>query len=220
MPAEKGDADGARTPSASCSRSALLRSSTGSSSRIVYSALDVKSWMQASPSVEAARPGVCPGCGAASRAPGARLGLHGHGVRDRQLRGPPSVDAASTTQVLVCRRYRCVGCGAVIVVVPRGIAPRKHYGHAAITFALALWAIAGRPAAAVRRRVCAWPVSGATATGWRTLRRWTDDAGVALGLDDRRVAAARAAQIAAGRAPPPIAGPAWELAYAGGAAMP
>jgi hypothetical protein len=105
----------------------------------------------------------------------------------------------------------------VVVVVPRGIARRRHYGHAAIAFALALWALAGEPAAAVRRRVCAWPLLGAAATGWRTLRRWADAAGQTLGLDGRR-AAARAAQIAAGRAPPMIAGPIWELAYAGGAA--
>lgn len=176
--------------------------------------------MHSPPSVEAARPGVCPGCGAASRLPGSRLGLHGHGVRERQLRGPPSVDAVSTTQVLVCRRYRCVGCGAVILVVPRGVAPRRHYGHASIALALALWALAGQPLAAVRRRVCAWPVTGAASTGWRTLRRWAGAARDAVGLDDRRAAAARAAQIAAGRAPPTIAGPAWELAYAGGAAMP
>jgi hypothetical protein len=130
------------------------------------------------------------------------------------------VDAASTTQVLVCRRYRCVGCGAVVTVVPRGVARRRHYGHAAIAFALALWALAGQPAAAVRRRVCAWPVAGAAATGWRTVRRWADAARTALGLGDRRAAAARAAQTAAGRAPPLIAGPVWELAYAGGAAMP
>ena len=176
--------------------------------------------MQSPPSVEGARPGQCPGCGAASRPPGAGLGLHGHGLRDRQLRGPPAADAAATTQVLACRRYRCTGCGAVVLVVPRGVAPRRHYGHAAIAFALALWALGGAPAAAVRRRVCAWPVTGAAATGWRTLRRWADAARTALGLADRRAAAARAAQIAAGRAPPRIAGPVWELAYAGGAAMP
>jgi len=192
--------------------------STSRTTRIVYSALDVKGWRASPPSVEGVRPGVCPGCGAASRPAGGALGLHGHGLRDRQLRGPPDVDAEPTTIVLACRRYRCVGCGAVITVVPRGVAPRKHYGQAAIAMALALWALAGQPAAAVRRRVCAWSVTGAAATGWRTLRRWADTARRALG-GDRRAAAARAAQIAAGRAPPMIAGPVWAQAFAGGSAM-
>ena len=48
------------------------------------------------------------------------------------------MDGTPTTLVLVCRRYRCIRCGAVLLVVPRGIAPRKHYGFAAIAMALAL----------------------------------------------------------------------------------
>jgi hypothetical protein len=198
-----------------------VRNSTSRSSRIVHSGLDVKSWLTSPPSVDAARPGACPGCHRASRPPGRALGLHGHGLRDRQLRGPPDAEAAATTQILVCRRYRCTACGAVIIVVPRGVAPRRHYGHAAIAFALALWALAGTPAAGVRRRVCAWAVTGAAGTRWRALRRWADAAGQTLGISgDRRAAAARAAQMAAGRAPPTVTGPVWILAYAGGAAMP
>ena len=106
------------------------------------------------------------------------------------------------------------------MVAPRGVARRRHYGHAAIALALALWAVAGDTAATVRRRVCDWPIRGAAATGWRTLHRWADAARAELGIDARRVAAARAAQLAAGRAPPQLAGPLSELAYAGGATMP
>lgn len=106
------------------------------------------------------------------------------------------------------------------MVVPRGVEPRRHYGRAAIALALGLWALAGEPARAVRQRVCAWPVAGAAATGWPTLRRWADACGQALGLGKGRAAAGRFAQIAAGRAPPLITGPVWSLAYAGGAAMP
>ena len=43
--------------------------------------------------------------------------------------------------MIACRRYRCVSCGAILTVVPRGVAPRRHYGHAAIAMALTLWAI-------------------------------------------------------------------------------
>lgn len=194
--------------------------STQSSSRIVYSALDVKHWVHGPPTVEAARPGTCPGCDAASRPPGCPLGLHGHGVRTRQLRGPAAADAPSTTQVLTCRRYRCTRCRAVIIVVPRGVVPRRHYGAAAIALAFALWALAGQSAAAVRRRVCAWPIQGLATRGWCTLRRWAAAARADHGGLAPRAAAARAAQVAAGRAPPPIEAPIWELAYAGGAAMP
>jgi len=197
---------------------------TKSISLIVYRALDVKIWMQRPPTVEEARPGSCPRCEAASRPPGDRLGLHGHGLRDRQVRGPLAIDAPSTTAVIACRRYLCTSCGAVLTVVPRGIEPRRHYGRAAICLALALWAVAGQPTAAVQRRVCAWTTPTST-TSWRALRRWAlavasgawswcGTAGLAS-----RAAAARAAQIAAGRAPPSTSGPIWELAYAGGAAI-
>ncbi|HEY4180213.1 MAG TPA: DUF6431 domain-containing protein, partial [Kofleriaceae bacterium] len=93
--------------------------------------------MASLPTVEAARPSACV-CGVPSREPGRGLGLHGHGVRERQLRGPAAAGPPMTA-TLVCRRYRCTSCGAVLLVVPRGVAPRKHYGYAAIAMALTLW---------------------------------------------------------------------------------
>lgn len=193
-------------------------------SLIVYRALDVKKWLQRPPTVEEARPGRCPGCDAAGRPIGGRLGLHGHGLRDRQLRGPLAVGDVATEAVIACRRYRCTTCGAVVTVVPRGIEPRRHYGRAAICMALALWALAGWSALAVRARIGTY--RNPLATSWRTLRRWAAAAGAgawswcggAAGLAPR-AAAARAAQIAAGRAPPTTPGPIWEQAYAGGAAL-
>lgn len=192
-------------------------------SLIVHRELDVKIWLHRPPSVEEARPGRCPRCDAAGRPTGGRLGLHGHGLRDRQVRGPLAIDAASTTAVIACRRYLCVGCGAVLTVVPCGIEPRRHYGRAAICMALAMWALAGEPTVAVRKRVGAWP---SDAPSWRTLRQWAATAAsgawtwciTAAGLEPR-AAAVRAAQIAAGRAPPMTPGPVWEQAYAGGAAL-
>ena len=193
-------------------------------SLIVHRALDVKIWMQRPPTVEEARPGRCPRCDAAGRPLGGPLGLHGHGVRDRQVRGPLEITAASTTSVIACRRYLCVGCGAVLTVVPRGIEPRRHYGRAAICLALALWALGGQPTTVVRDRVGAWP--SREATSWRTIRRWGAAiasgawswCAAATGLSPR-AAAARAAQIAAGSAPTSTPGPVWALAYAGGAAL-
>lgn len=40
--------------------------------------------------------------------------------------------------------------GAILTVVPHGLAPRRHYGHAAVAMALTLWAIAGESAATGR----------------------------------------------------------------------
>ena len=191
---------------------------------IVYRFLDVKNWLRRTPTVEEARPGQCPRCAAAGRPVGGPVGLHGHGLRDRQVRGPPEIGAASTTSVIASRRYVCTACGAVVTVVPRGIEPRCHYGRAAICLALSLWALGGQPTTTVRDRVGSWP--SREATSWRSLRRWAAAAAAAAwpwcraaaGLE-ARAAAARAGQIAAGRAPPGTPGPIWEQAYAGGAAL-
>lgn len=200
-----------------------MKSPTRSHSHIVHHALGVKSWLAVPPSAADARPGACSVCDAPSRPPGIRLGLHGHGVRERQLRGPPEPDAPSTTVVVICRRYRCTSCGAILLVVPRGVAPRRHYGHAAIAMALALWAIVGAPVAEVRRRVCAWQVTREAPGRWLSLRRWAASARVALGLAGFSLdaAAARAAQLAMGRAPPGVrTAPREAQAFAGGGAMP
>jgi hypothetical protein len=130
--------------------------------------------MAAPPSVDEARPGRCPVCGVASRPVGGPLGLWGHGGRERQQRGPSGPDAAPTVEVVRVRRYRCVPCGALITVAPRDVEPRRHYSRPAIALALAVWSLAAQPAAAVRRRISPWRVTGATAAaeGWVALRRW------------------------------------------------
>lgn len=185
--------------------------------------LDVKGWLAAPPSVESARPGACVVCGEASRPVGGGLGLHGHGLRDRQLRGPLAPGDPPTWVVIACRRYECTACGAILIVVPRGVAPRRHYGHAAIAMAFALWAIAHEPVAEIRRRVCAWRISHDAPTRWPTLTRWARSARDASGdaSISLATAAARAAQIAIGRASPHLRHePRWAQAFAGGSAMP
>jgi len=162
-------------------------------------------------------------CGASSRPVGGRLGLHGHGLRDRQLCGPPDAARTPTWIVIACRRYLCTSCGAILTVVPRGVAPRRHYGHAAIAMALTLWAIAHEPEADIRRRVCARRISVESPARWPTLARWARAARVELGAAalSLKDAAARAAQIAIGRAPPVLRrAPRWAQAFAGGSAMP
>jgi hypothetical protein len=207
-------------PSASSSRSFHLTEPTRSPPRILHHALDVKRWIAARPSVAAARPGACPACGAPSQPLGGPLGLHGHGLRDRQVCGPAEAEGRPGWIVIACRRYRCVHCGAVLTVVPRGIAPRRHYGHAAIAMALALWAIAGRPSGEVRELVCARRIRLDPARRWPTLTRWARAAAI-VAPGGLRAAAARVAQIAIGRAPPALRGaPRWAQAFAGGSCMP
>lgn len=110
-----------------------------------------------------------------------------------------------------------------MTVVPRGVAPRRHYGHAAIAMALALWAIVGAPVADIRRRVCAWQQSHEEPSQWPTLRRWARAARDAIGDASLalEIAAARIAQQAIGRAPPEARHvPRWAQAHAGGSVMP
>lgn len=154
---------------------------------------------------------------------GGGLALHGHGLRDRQLRGPLDPDGPATLIVIACRRYECTACGAILTVVPRGVAPRRHYGHAAIAMAFALWAIMHEPIGEVRRRVCAWRISHDAPTRWPALARWAHSARAAFGDASMTLvaAAARAAQVAIGRTPPHLRhGPRWAQAFAGGSAMP
>jgi hypothetical protein len=140
---------------------------------VVHSNLDVNFWAAAPPSVEAARPGRCPRCGAASRPPGAALVLHGHGIRARQVRGPRTVRGAPATITITARRFLCQACRAVITVVPRGVVRHRHFAGSAIALALFLFGVLGRTASAVQRAISGW---GDGASSWRTLTRWIDAA--------------------------------------------
>lgn len=74
---------------------------------------------------------------------------------------------------VVCRRYRCLACGAILLVVPRGILRSRLYSGGAIALALALWGVEGLAPAEVRTRVSPWRIVGAAAAaGWASLRRW------------------------------------------------
>jgi hypothetical protein len=142
--------------------------------RIVQAELDVKRWMQRPPTVEEVRPGRCPACEAASRPAGGALGLHGHGLRERHQWGPGEFGTAGVLMALLARRYQCQPCGAIVMVVPRGLLPRRLYSAGAVALALALWGVAGLAPAKVRGRVSPFAIVGATAAvGWASLRRWS-----------------------------------------------
>jgi len=142
--------------------------------RIVQAALDVKRWLVDPPGVDEARPGRCPACAAPSRPVGGALGLHGHGLRERHQWGPVELGAAAVLIAVLARRYQCQACGAVVMVVPRGIVGRRLYSASAIALALTLYGVAALAPGEVRRRVSPLRIVGATAAaGWASLRRWS-----------------------------------------------
>ncbi|MFS8065945.1 MAG: hypothetical protein ACMG6S_06200 [Byssovorax sp.] len=141
--------------------------------RVLQSEIRLKSWIAQTPTVAEARPAACPGCKAASCPVGGRIQIHGHGLRERQVRGPLGPGEEAVVVGVPGRRYRCMVCGAVILVVPREVLPRRQYSAAAIGFALALWGLVKATALAVRLQISPSTVIGFDAiTGWVTLRRW------------------------------------------------
>ena len=181
---------------------------------MIRSAISVKSWLRQTPTVEQVRPSVCVGCGAAGRPAGAGLGLHGHGLRLRQFRGPPSVGAPPRITVLPVRRYQCQHCPAVLTVVPSETVPRRHYAATAIALALALFGLCGRSHSQVRAAVSSDATVGVSATRrWSTLSRWVDAVAArrlfpsmpAMPTEvDRCDIAARAAMAIGAHAPPSL----------------
>jgi hypothetical protein len=72
------------------------------------------------------------------------------------------------------RRYACLACDAILVVVPRGVGRGARYSLPAIASALALWGYARSPAAAVRAATSAARARGfASPEQWSSLRRWS-----------------------------------------------
>lgn len=147
-----------------------------SESRFVQSAIDFKSWISATPSVDQLRPGSCPACGTASRPPGKALALHGHGKRERQLWGPVDPEAPPEVTTIFVRRYLCQRCDAVITVGPKAVLRKRLYSAGAVGLAFALWALSGLSAPEVRKLIKPGSAVGAAAARtWLTLRRWARD---------------------------------------------
>jgi hypothetical protein len=98
--------------------------------------------------------------------------LHGHGQRERQLRGPLAPGEAPALCGLFLRRYRCTICKALCTVGPRELLTQRLYSVSAIGWGLALFGVLGLAAAAVRQRVSPWAIWGTSARRWPTLLRW------------------------------------------------
>src|SRR5580693_3207283 len=125
---------------------------------VIQSAIDLKSWIGRTPTVAEARPAACLGCKAASCPVGGRIQLHGHGVRERQVRGPPGPGEDAAVVVITGRRYRCVPCGAVLLRVSPATALGFH--------AMAGWVTLRRWAKAVKQKhlFSSVPAAGPSAT--------------------------------------------------------
>lgn len=179
-------------------------------SRLIHSCLDLKFWEHVVPEVEAVRPAQCVGCGAASRCPGQALTVVGHGVRERQLRGPREPGAKPEELTISQRRFRCLKCGVVMVVAPAQVLRYRLFSSVAIVSALVLYGVDLVTAARVRRLISPWQVMGAAAAQtWKTLGRWlaAAQANTLLPLTRTlpprpRAAASAAAWMLAALAPP------------------
>ena len=148
----------------------------------------ISAWIRALPSVDAVRPPRCPRCEASSRPVGRRLNLVGHGRRSLVLFGAVELENEPGFIDLVCRRYRCLVCTAVCLVVPRGVVAGRRYLMPAIGVALALWSLRLLPPDEVRRRLSPFLLTGASATGWASLRRWARAYGTGDGTLRERAA--------------------------------
>ena len=98
--------------------------------------------------------------------------LHGHGLVERQQRGPAEAGEEPVCAGILGRRYRCTACKTVMRVLLASSVPRKHFSGAAIAMALALWGLGGKSAREVREQVSDQKILGAGARGWRSLGRW------------------------------------------------
>jgi hypothetical protein len=161
------------------------------------------------PTTDEARPRTCPRCGQPAFE-GGEVWIHGHGVVQRQQRGPEAPGKVPVKREVACRRYRCKACTAVLTVVPASALARKHFSAAAMALALTLWGLCGWSAAQVRAVVGGQLPPEGKPRGWRTLARWARqvaDGKLWASLESRakgapRQVAARAAQALCGWAPP------------------
>ncbi|KYF72183.1 hypothetical protein BE17_21175 [Sorangium cellulosum] len=103
--------------------------------------------------------------------------MRGHGLRERQVYGPLEAGGVAQQVTVQARRYRCRACRAVVVVVPRGLLPRRRrlYSAAAIGWVLARIGLDGATTPAVRGEVCCSTILGvAAAERWLAPSRWIE----------------------------------------------
>lgn len=131
---------------------------------------DVESWTDTPPLLDRVRPRCCVKCGSSAWL-GSKRRIVSHGRRLRRVLRWSSSSGAQPIWVTALR-FRCTveGCGAVMLVVPRDVAPGRHYSAPAIGMAVCLWAYGSRPAHGRAERP-ARPSSPAH-RAWAQPRRW------------------------------------------------
>lgn len=93
------------------------------------------------------------------------------------MEGPPEPEQAPCSTEVQARRYRCTGCGAVLVVVPQGVGRARRYTLGAIAYALSLWGYARVTAERTRQAVSTAKARGHSGPEqWSSLRRWVSEA--------------------------------------------
>lgn len=120
------------------------------------------------PTTSEVRPASCVACGRAGRPVGGPLGIHGHGGRERWVLGVLGPGERAGGIVVVGRRFRCLGCGCVMLVVPREVSPWRRYALGTIVLALAGFGL-GESAHALRARLAP---GKSFDEGWPALGRW------------------------------------------------
>src|SRR5690606_27099938 len=138
---------------------------------VVHAVAGVKFSAEAPPSIELCRPRTCPRCKAAAREPGRPLAVIGHGVRERQVRGPAAPGERPGVSVILVRRFLCLVCKAVMTVVPKAVLAGRLFSGPAILLGLFLWGVGAQSQEKVRAAINPW--SGLGSRGWRALNRWT-----------------------------------------------
>jgi hypothetical protein len=144
--------------------------------------------------------------------------------------GPQEPAGKPEALTVACRRFRCVACNAVVLVVPRAMLKRRWYSACAIALALALYGIDRVAPTEVRRRTSPFGNLGFTAAaGWATIGRWADAVRARRLFPrvrqcperfTRRQVAERAATTLGSRAPPPMDAPLTVRAFTGAAQDP
>jgi len=116
------------------------------------------------PSVEELRPTACGACGRLARDAEGALGIVGHGLYSRQVRGL----VQTTWMVIWVRRYLCRGCGHTMSRLPNWLHPWRWYAATVIIEALFRHLLLSQSARLIGVRFG----RPAEALGWRSLRRW------------------------------------------------
>lgn len=139
--------------------------------RIVRTEILVETWVAHLPGIDDVRPRQCPCCQGQHHQDG--CAIHGHGTRERALWGPSEVGGEPTVRLVLVRRFRCVSCHCVLIVVPAEVGPYVSFTLPAILMALAAWALDRATPGSLLSSLSPSPRRGnSDPWRWPSVRRW------------------------------------------------